>query len=586
MLIKLRPMSEIDSTLAHLPPILARILAARGIRNAEELDHRLANLLPFDKLLGIDQAVLRLYEALIKQQRILIIGDFDADGATSTALAVSMLRAFGALHVDFLVPNRFEFGYGLTPGIVTMAHQRSPDLIITVDNGISSFEGVEAANALGIDVLVTDHHLAADHLPNACALVNPNQQGDLFASKSIAGVGVIFYVLLALRQHLRKLNWFESQALVEPNMAQCLDLVALGTVADVVALDRNNRILVSQGLARIRQGLCRPGILALLEVGGKQFTLVREFDLGFAVAPRLNAAGRLDDMSLGIQCLLAASLAEAKPLALQLDALNQARKEIEAQMSQQAHQALHDLPLETTPVALCLYDESWHQGVIGILAGRLKDRIHRPTVVFAKSAEDEIKGSARSIPSLNIRDIFAAIDRRHPGLITKFGGHAMAAGLTLARHSFEEFKHAFVCEVEQQIDLNLCHGEILSDGPLQPTDLTLTFVEQLYAAGPWGQHFPEPVFDNRFVILDQRLVGKQHVKLSLQHESGGEVIEAIAFNIDTAQWPNHRARMVYMAYKLAINHYRGRKSLQLMVQTLQAIESPVTSRVKNYAIAD
>jgi single-stranded-DNA-specific exonuclease len=586
MLIRLRPAAEINSSLSHLPPVLARIFAARGIHHPDELDQRLSKLLPFTALLGIDQAVQRLYQALKAQQRILVIGDFDADGATSTALAVSTLRAFGAMHVDFLVPNRFEFGYGLTPGIVALAQAKAPDLIITVDNGISSFEGVDAANDAGIDVLVTDHHLPAEQLPKACAIVNPNQAGDSFFSKSIAGVGVIFYVLLALRHYLREQQWFTTQGVVEPNMGDCLDLVALGTVADVVALDHNNRILVSQGLQRIRQGKCRPGLLALLEIAGKQCATLREIDLGFAVAPRLNAAGRLDDMSLGIQCLLAKSTMDAMPLASELDALNQERKQIEADMSAQAFTALNALQLDTTPVALCLMDESWHQGVIGILAGRLKDRYHRPTVVFALSHENEIKGSARSVPSINIRDVLAAIDRDHPGLITKFGGHAMAAGLSLAREGFAAFKQALIAEVGQQLDVELCRGEILSDGELTPQDLTLEFAEQLHAAGPWGQHFPEPIFDNCFTIVDQRLVGQKHIKFSLQHTLGGEIVDAIAFNIDTAEWPNHRARQLHAAYKLDINHYRGRSRLQLMLQAIQAVAPVQPTSAINYAEAD
>ena len=574
MRIKRRDHRAATTELAGILPVLQRIYAARGIQDVQGLDKELKSLLPFEQLLDIDQATRRLSDAIRMQQRILIVGDFDADGATSTALAISALRAMGAIHIDFLVPNRFEFGYGLTPGIVQIASQWKPDLIITVDNGISSIEGVETARQMGIDVLVTDHHLPMDILPKAVAIVNPNQVGDLFPSKSIAGVGVIFYVMLALRKYLRDTQWFSQSGIKEPNMAQFLDLVALGTIADVVGLDQNNRIMVSQGLMRIRQGLCRPGIQALIQIAGREQSLIRESDLGFALAPRLNAAGRLDDMSLGIECLLAESLEQAMLLASELDALNQARRKIETAMKTQAFEALEPiiLPADTThlelPLALCLTHESWHQGVIGILAGRLKERYHRPVITFAQVSVDEWKGSARSIASLNIRDVLAAIDREHPGLMIKFGGHAMAAGLSLRPQAFDLFHQALLVEVGRHIDLSVCEGELLTDGPLSITELNLDLARQLQDAGPWGQQFPEPLFDNRFEILDQRLVGQNHLKLTVRHESGGDALDAIAFNVNLAEWPNHRARHVEMAYKLGVNHYRGRSSVQLLVMVL------------------
>lgn len=577
MRIKQRTVASPLPSLTGVPPLFQRIYSARGIESDEQLDKRLQALKPFNTLIDIDKAVERLERALRLQQRVLIIGDFDADGATSSALAVAALRVMGALHVEFLVPNRFEFGYGLTPGIIDVAKKWHPDLIITVDNGIASIEGVDAANEAGIDVLITDHHLPGETLPKACAIVNPNQFGDTFPSKSIAGVGVIFYVMLALRRQLISGDWFATQGIALPNMSQFLDLVTLGTVADVVALDQNNRILINQGLMRIRQGLCRPGIQALIEVAGRSCETLRESDLGFSVAPRLNAAGRLDDMSLGIECLLSDSLEHARMLANQLDELNVERRRIETDMKENALQALDKLALnegagsKSLPLALCLMDPSWHQGVIGILAGRLKDRYHRPVIAFALVSEDELKGSARSIASLNIRDVLAAIDKDHPGLITKFGGHAMAAGLSMHPDSFMVFQKALWAEVSKHINLSQCEGEQLSDGPLEASELTLELAHLLQEAGPWGQQFSEPVFDNVFEILEQRIVGQHHLKLTLSHEQGGANINAIAFNVDLKAWPNHRASHLHAAYRLDINEYRGRKTLQLMIVAMQPV---------------
>ncbi len=575
MKITRRDVPEIPTELSDFPPVLQRIYAARGITQKSELEKQLSHLLPFTDLLGIDAASERLKQALENKERILIIGDFDADGATSSALAVSALRVLGANEVNFLVPNRFEFGYGLTPGIVEVAKSWRPNLVITVDNGIASFDGVVAANEAGIDVVVTDHHLSAETLPNACAIVNPNQPGDTFKSKSIAGVGVIFYVMLALRQKLRDINWFEAQTIPEPNMAQFLDLVALGTVADVVALDKNNRILVEQGLKRIRGGACRPGIMALIEIAKRERAYLREADLGFAVAPRLNAAGRLDDMSLGIDCLLAETDAAARTFARELDELNLERRKIEGEMQEQALQALDKLAslekLKDLPAVLCLMDETWHQGVIGILAGRLKERYHRPVITFAKTSEQELKGSARSIPNLNIRDVLAAIDKDHPHLMTKFGGHAMAAGLSLSPENFEAFKEVLTSSIESELKGVSLEGVILSDGSLEPRDLELGFAKTLEQGGPWGQQFQEPVFDDIFEIVDQRLVGQNHLKLMLRHRDGSEVLDAIAFNIDKTLWPNQRARQLHAAYRLDINVYRGREKLQLMIASMRAI---------------
>ncbi|HVT62708.1 MAG TPA: single-stranded-DNA-specific exonuclease RecJ [Legionellaceae bacterium] len=575
MLIKRRP-TDAPEALEHLHPVLRRIYGARGITHESELAVGLDALLPFDTLIDIHKACERLGRALMRQERILIIGDFDADGATSTALAVSALKVFGAQHVDYLVPNRFEFGYGLTPAIVEVAQIRKPQLIITVDNGISSIEGVEAANAAGIDVLITDHHLPAEVLPAAYAIVNPNQVGDLFPSKSMAGVGVIFYVMLALRRYLQETKWFELQHIEKPNMSQFLDLVALGTVADVVGLDQNNRILVRQGVQRIRKGLARCGIAALIEISGRQAERMRESDLGFAIAPRLNAAGRLDDMSLGIECLLSTSMTQARALAQRLDSLNTERRKIETEMKDQALLALEQLVLTVEsgalPPGLCLFDPSWHQGVIGVLAGRLKERYRRPIIVFAQVSDTELKGSARSVNGLNIRDVLANIDKSKPGLLTKFGGHAMAAGMSLHPAALAEFKQMFYEEVAFLLKDNQESEMTLTDGALTPGDLTQHLAGLIQESGPWGQLFPEPVFDNVFEILDQRLVGQHHLKLTLCLPHGGEPIDAIAFQVDLKSWPNHRAKFLHAVYKMDINIYQGRSRLQLILVNMTAKE--------------
>lgn len=578
MRIKQRLIEHLPSDLSHRDAVLQRIYAARGIGSETQLDMRLQALLPFHKLTDIDKACDRLEQALTNQERILIIGDFDADGATSTALAVNALRTFGAQHVDFLVPNRFEYGYGLTPAIVEVAQRQSPHLIITVDNGIASIDGVNAAREAGIDVLITDHHLPGEELPKACAIVNPNQPHDIFPSKSMAGVGVIFYTMLALRRRLIERGFFAANQIPEPNMSQFLDLVALGTVADVVALDQNNRILVSQGLARIRKGLARPGINALVEVANRQVAQLKASDLGFSVAPRLNAAGRLDDMSLGINCLLSGDLFSARKLAQQLDQLNIERRKIESEMKEQAMLALQQLSLTVSakepslPIALCLVDDTWHQGVIGILAGRLKERYHRPVIAFAVVSDQELKGSARSVAGLNIRDVLAEIDRQHPKLISKFGGHAMAAGLSIPREHFEVFRQALMDEVSLHLDLSQCEDEYLSDGPLSPETLNLPLAELLQDAGPWGQQFPEPLFDNVFEVLDQRLVGQHHLKLTLAFPDTTESIEAIAFQVDLNCWPNQRARYVHLLYRVDVNIYQARRRLQLIVEAMQTVE--------------
>ncbi|WP_241505848.1 single-stranded-DNA-specific exonuclease RecJ [Parahaliea mediterranea] len=563
-----------DFSAPGLHPLLGRVYRNRGVASAWELELGLAHLLPPAALQGAEAAGALLADAIAARKKLLIVGDFDADGATSTALAVTTLRRFGAAFVDYLVPNRFDYGYGLTPEIVELAAQRQPDLIITVDNGISSIEGVAAASAHGIDTLVTDHHLAGRALPAAAVIVNPNQPGCGFPSKALAGVGVIFYVMLALRAELRRRDWFTRCGMREPNMAEALDLVALGTVADVVPLDHNNRILVDAGLRRIRAGEARPGILALLEVAGRRYHNVVASDLGFAAGPRLNAAGRLDDMSIGIECLLSEDAHAARRIAAELHQLNQDRRTIERGMERQALEMLAALDLDAggePPLAMTLFDPDWHQGVIGILASRVKDRLHRPTIAFANAdaAGADIKGSARSIQGIHIRDVLDAVATRHPGLISKFGGHAMAAGLSLPRAHYEDFSRAFVEEVARHASAVDLQAIVESDGELAPADFDLEAATALRYAGPWGQHFPEPLFDGHFRVVSQRIVGERHLKLVLGLPGSDSVVDAIAFNVDTEQWPDATVDTIEAAYRLDVNEFRGQHNVQLVIEFLQ-----------------
>ena len=551
-----------------LPPVLQRVYAARHITAAAELEYSLERLQTPERLGGLEAAVALLAAVVTAGQRLLIVGDFDADGATSCALCMRALRSLGASDVHYLVPNRFEYGYGLTPEIVAVAAQQQPDLIITVDNGISSVAGVAAARAHGIRVLITDHHLPGEQLPQADAIVNPNQHGDAFPSKHLAGVGVAFYVMLALRAELRRRDWFSQQAIPEPNLGQLLDLVALGTVADVVPLDHNNRILVEQGLQRIRAGRCVPGIRALLQVARRTPARCIATDLGFAVGPRLNAAGRLDDMSLGIECLLADTEPAARGMAAQLDGLNRERREIEADMQAQALAAIRDLHLDTEqlPVGLCLFDPDWHQGVIGILAARIKERFYRPVIAFARSDTGELTGSARSVPGLHIRDALDAVATRHPGLITRFGGHAMAAGLSLDESKFDAFATAFDAEVSQVLSADALEDVIYSDGSLDDAEFSLDSARLLRDAGPWGQGFPAPLFDGYFVVVGQRVVGEKHLKMILRPVGSSRQMDAIAFNTPLLPETGTEARM---AYRLDVNEFRGAESPQLIVEHIE-----------------
>jgi single-stranded-DNA-specific exonuclease len=570
--IQQRPLSSVQGLgESDIHPVLRRIYAARGIGDAEELDLSLGRLLPVSRLKGIEAAAKMLQRSLASGESLLIVGDYDADGATSTALAMRALRAFGAESVDYLVPNRFDFGYGLTPELVELAAERPPGLIITVDNGISSIAGVARAAELGIPVLVTDHHLPAKELPAAAAIVNPNQPGDDFPSKHLAGVGVLFYLMVALHRALKAEDWFQRQGLPEPNPADWLDLVALGTVADLVPLDWNNRILVSQGLKRIRARRCRPGILALLDLAKRSPARVVASDMGFAVGPRLNAAGRLEDMGLGIECLLTDSPDTAAEMAQALDQLNRSRRQIEQEMRQQAEQALevlHLLNQGELPAGICLYDGAWHQGVVGILASRIKDQYHRPVIVFADGGEGLLKGSARSISGLHMRDLLDRIATRHPGMVRRFGGHAMAAGLTLETGRFDEFKAAYEAEVAASVEPAMLQGSLLSDGELADSELSLEFAQLLRDAGPWGQGFPEPLFEGEFRLLQQRVVGESHLKLRLSGSGSDETIDAIAFNQATLE---RGAGQVKLAYRLDVNEFRGLQTPQLIVEYIQSI---------------
>ena len=555
---------------SDLHPVLQRIYQARGIHAADDLEHSLRRLIPADQLQGVEKAARLLQRMLEQDGHILILGDYDCDGATSTALAMLALRAFGGRRLSYLVPNRFEYGYGLTVEIVDLAARQHPDLIVTVDNGIASLAGVERANALGIPVLVTDHHLPAAQLPDAAVIVNPNQPDDAFPSKNLAGVGVIFYVLAALRSRLRASGWFQAKGLTEPNMSEWLDLVALGTVTDLVPLDRNNRILVEQGLRRIRAGRCRPGIQALLELSGRTLHRVVASDMGFAVGPRLNAAGRLEDMGVGIECLLTEEDVTARHLAQELDRLNRTRREIEQEMKEQAMEALQRLHLESAgelPAGLCLYREEWHQGVIGILASRIREQYHRPVIAFADGGDGMLKGSARSISGLHMRDLLDLIASRHAGLLERFGGHAMAAGLSLREENYSAFKGVFEELAARQLDSAALEGKLLSDGALRPEELGLELAQQLRFGGPWGQGFPEPLFDGRFRVAHQRVVGERHLKLRLTPVGSDVSIEAIAFNqADLGVLPEQ----VHLAYRLDVNEFRGLIQPQLIVETIQS----------------
>lgn len=559
---------------AAIPEAVKKIYAYRGVQRLEEISLPLSRLLPPTALKGAKEAAEMLADAIEFQASVVIVGDFDADGATSCALAVSLLKKMGLEEVYYLVPNRFEYGYGLTPEIVGIAAQYQPDVLVTVDNGISSIDGVSAARQLGMSVIITDHHLPGTNLPEADIIVNPNQPGCSFPSKALAGVGVMFYVLTALRAELRNRGWFDAMNIDMPNLADSLDLVALGTVADVVPLDQNNRTLVAAGIARMRAGRGRPGIEALFEVAGRDIRSVTSTDLGFVAGPRINAAGRLDDMSVGIECLLSESTAAARSFATQLNDYNKERRSIEGSMQEDALALVEsgEFAVSDSDFAVTLYREDWHQGVVGILASRIKERFHRPTIIFAQVDQTELKGSGRSIPGVHMRDVLDRVATQNPGLVTKFGGHAMAAGLSLASAKLGEFREAFNQAVADELKGVRPNQEYLTDGALNHSELSLNLAESLAAGGPWGQGFEAPSFDGTFAIDDMKVVGETHLKFRLATEVG--VIDAIAFNADVDTWLSERPAAVTCVYKPSINEYRGERRLQLQLDVIWPALAP------------
>lgn len=564
VLIRTRQYPQTVSLPVH--PVLARIYAARGIVNAAELELSLKQLLPYHHLKGIEQAVELLLPVVLEQKKLLIVGDFDVDGATSTALAIRALRLMGATQIDYLVPNRFDFGYGLSPELVDVALTFKPDLIMTVDNGIASHDGIDKAQAHGVPVLVTDHHLAAATLPNAAAIVNPNQPGCEFASKAACGCTVVFYLMLALRAKLVELGALTNA----PNLAQLLDLVALASVADVVPLDSNNRILVEQGLRRIRAGHAHAGIAALIQIAGRDARRLVAADFGFALGPRINAAGRLDDMSVGIECLLTDDAARAQQLAQVLDAMNRDRREIEQGMQLEAQHYLAKFELAgELPTGLVLYQADWHQGVIGILASRVKEKTHRPVIVFAQDGAGLLKGSARSIAGLHMRDALDEVHKLAPHLIKKFGGHAMAAGLTLNESGLNEFSQLFAQVCAKYLSAEQLQQQLDTDGELAPHDFNFELASLLRSAGPWGQNFPEPQFQGQVRILQQRIIGERHLKMVVQPQGSEMAFEAIWFGADLTQWPDQNVQYAQAVFQLDINEFRGQSTLQLLVRALE-----------------
>ncbi len=573
-----RRIATVESQLSDdIHPLLRRLLAQRGITQSHEIHHELSELVDPFLMKGMQQAVDRLLAALRFKQKIIIVGDFDADGATSTTLALLVLEKMGFTNVGFMVPNRFEYGYGLSEAIVDELAWQKPDLLITVDNGISSIAGVAKSNSLGIDVIVTDHHLPGAELPKAVAIINPNQPECGFPGKNLAGVGVVFYLMIALRKVLRENRWFEEQGIAEPNLANYLDLVALGTVADVVPLDFYNRILVAQGIKRLRGGHMRPGIRHLLQIASKDYRYLSSIDLGFTLGPRLNAAGRLDDMTQGIMLLVTESEELAAELAQALDDFNRDRRSIEQQMQKEALLIVDEITssLDEIPRGFCLFHEDWHQGVVGLVASRIKEKFHRPVIAFARADSDdvnEVKGSGRSIKGIHLRDVLDEIATTHAGLLDKFGGHAMAAGLSLTLDKLQSFQSAFDDVLANIQDDSLFEAVIESDGEVEAKDMNLYTAQLIRDAMPWGQHLPEPLFDGEFYLLNQLIVGTRHLKMQVALNASDKYgIDAIHFNCDENEWPNTRAHKVALVYRLSINHYRGEQSLQLIVDNIQIV---------------
>ena len=570
--IRQRQVEPNNDVFGDLHPVLKRLYAGRNISSALELDYSLGSLIPYEQLGNVESAAELLANKILQKKRLLIVADYDVDGATACALGLRGLKAMGVTDVDYIVPDRFRHGYGLSPDVVEMAMQFQPDLLITVDNGISSIEGVAKARKKNIDVLITDHHLPGSELPDASVIVNPNLPGDSFPSKNLAGVGVMFYVLIALRANLRNREWFSQNNLKEPNLGAFLDLVALGTVADVVPLDHNNRVLVFQGLERIRRGHCAMGITALLRMAKRVPVNISASDLGFAVGPRLNAAGRLTDMRLGIECLLSDDLVQAENMALQLDGLNRERQQIQSTMQEEALNALTTMELNEQELALglCLFHQEWHQGVIGILASRIKDELQRPVIIFAQDGEGILKGSGRSIKGVHLKDVIDRIATLSPALILKYGGHAMAAGLSINEQDYEEFCSLFDKEIRRLFEMEQFDTALVTDGELEAEQMTLQLAQLLFDAGPWGQGFPEPLFEGRFELLQRRIVGEKHLKLELCTENGQAIYDAIAFNTTDEEWEAEPAKLE-LVYQLDINRFRGNESVQLLVKHLKPI---------------
>tara|TARA_Y100001935_G_C17311324_1_gene516546 strand:+ start:10193 stop:11971 length:1779 start_codon:yes stop_codon:yes gene_type:complete len=564
-----RSNNQLPALTFGMPDFLEKIFYSRGIRSQDDIELPLKALLPISSLKNVMPAAKLIAKSLLENKKILFVGDFDADGASSCAFAVLALKSMGYSNIDFMVPNRFEFGYGLTPKIIEIAKDKNPNLIITVDNGISSLDGVDAANKEGIEVIITDHHLPGSRLPNAAVIVNPNQDKDSFASKSLAGVGVIFYVIVALKSHLTANGWFKKLGLKAPKIVNLLDLVALGTIADLVPLDKNNRILVKHGLNLIKNGKGNLGILALLQISGRDYKKVTTSDIGFAVGPRLNAAGRLADMSLGIRCLLSEDYDSALEIAVKLDSLNRDRKDIEEDMKRKSDDILSSLELSKgkLPYGICVYDKSWHQGVIGILASRIKENYHRPTIVFSPGDNSQLKGSARSINGFHIKDALDRLATLHPNLLKKFGGHAMAAGMTINKENFQEFVEAFDSTVKELLLGYDLEPKIVSDGPIPINQLTIETAFAIRRGGPWGQAFQEPKFDDTFIVQNYKKLKERHWKLSLRHESNSKLFEAIAFNM-VEIWPilPEKARFLY---RLDINDWNDKNSLQLIIEHIE-----------------
>ena len=555
----------------EVPQLLQKLYISRGALTASDVDLSLSGLLSYTGLLNIDLAANLLADAILAKDKILIIGDYDVDGATSTALAVGALKAFGADNVEYMLPDRFVDGYGLSPAIVKRAKDIGPNLIITVDNGISSISGVALAREYGIKVLITDHHLSGKTVPEDCVIVNPNQNGDNFASKSLAGVGVIFYVMAALRAKFSDINYFHDSGIKRPVLTNWLDLVALGTVADVVPLDKNNRILVRHGLMHMRDSNCCYGIKALFNVAKRDVSRAVATDLGFAVAPRLNAAGRLDDMTVGVKCLLADDPDAAEYYASSLDSLNKQRRKKESTMQIEAEKAVDSMSLHAMPLGLCLFETDWHQGIVGLVASRIKEKANRPVVAFAKGEDGFLKGSGRSIKGLHLRDVLSEIATLNPSLITKFGGHAMAVGLSIQEKDYELFKQQFIAVLEIKLAPELLQEKIVTDGVLDEDEINLPTARILREAGPWGQCFPEPVFEGVFDVIDQKLVGEKHLSLRLRNADSGACYRAICFNIDLEIWPNQACTKAHLVYQLDINMFRELENLQLIVKNITAL---------------